>query len=110
MPEEKPNPNPQIAPVHIPPDSAVVLNGYLLPGTNLVRAVMNYLKNQIKSDTDLAERWQNEPAAVLAERGIVAPYHNAVLETEGIAAMEYSSPSVLLDYPCLISYIPCTIY
>ncbi|MQB01407.1 MAG: hypothetical protein GEU78_14135 [Actinobacteria bacterium] len=67
----------------VPPDSTAVYKGHLIPGSNVVRAMIVQLKDEIAVDKVLAGRWESEPRVVLAERGLIPDYQDEVLKAEG---------------------------
>ena len=70
------------------PDSAAVIRGVIVPGTNLIRAAVEKLRADVQDDAALKARWQSDPHAVLSERGFYADLQTNVLNNSGIATPE----------------------
>lgn len=70
--------------IFVPPDSAAVLNGYLVPGASFLEAMINRLRIDLRNDEELSDRWKQDPRAVLAERGIVRDLQDEILREQGL--------------------------
>jgi hypothetical protein len=57
--------------------------GYLLPDPDAIRAVMDDLRNDVRENPQLAERFRQDPRAVLGERGMARPLQNEIMRESG---------------------------
>ena len=73
---------------YVDPDAAGVYKGYLLPGKNLISALVSQLKVEIANNPELEERWKTDPGSVLADRGVTTDYRKEILKAEGIPVPE----------------------
>ena len=74
--------------VFVDPDGAGVAHGVLVPGANVVQAMLAALEADVNSDQQLAARWKQNPAAVMAERGYNQDLQNEVLKSQGTSVTE----------------------
>jgi hypothetical protein len=74
--------------VFVPPDGAAVLNGYLIPGANYIKALIDQLRDEISKNPDLQKRYQENPREVLGERGIVKDLQTEIMEEQGLDVAE----------------------
>jgi hypothetical protein len=70
--------------IFIPSNSAAVVNGYLIPGHDFIKALVDQLRADIAKDPALWQRFQQDPRSVLGERGIVRDLQNEILVEQGI--------------------------
>ncbi|MGO9158429.1 hypothetical protein [Mycobacterium sp.] len=85
------NPTPpagNVPAVYVDPDSAGVVHGVLFPGANVIKAMFAALQADINSNPQLADRWKQNPAAVMAERGYNQDLQNEVLSAQGTSVPE----------------------
>jgi hypothetical protein len=85
------NPNPpasNVPAIYVDPDGAGVVHGILAPGANIIQAMLAALQADLNSDQQLAARWKQNPASIMAERGYNQDLQNEVLSSQGISVPE----------------------
>jgi hypothetical protein len=74
--------------IFIAPDSAAVVDGYLIPGQIFITAIVGRLREDMRKDPALEKRFQEDPRTVLAERGIVKDLQTELLLEQGLPVAE----------------------
>jgi hypothetical protein len=70
--------------IYVAPESAAVLDGYLIPGELYIKALVDRLRLDLRRDQELAARWDQDPRAILGERGIVRDLQSEILREQGL--------------------------
>ena len=77
-----------MAVIYVAPDTAAVVDGQLIPGQNLIKALVDQLRDEIKNNPTLKSRFQADPRSVLSERGIVKDLQTEILLESGMQVAE----------------------
>lgn len=74
--------------LYVAPESAAVLDGYLIPGELYIKAMVDRLRLDLRRDQELAARWDQDPRGILGERGIVRSLQSEILREQGLPIEE----------------------
>lgn len=64
-------------------DTTRVQNGYLIPNVESLKELLLVLKEEIKSNPELAKEFKLNPGAVLGSRGFSLPIQKQLLAEDG---------------------------
>lgn len=68
--------------------TVTVQDGYLIPDLQAIRAVLSALREDLKSNSDLKSRFNQDPRGVLGARGLSIDIQNEILSEAGEAVAE----------------------
>ena len=58
---------------------AKIINGIIVPSSDTLKQLFDYIKEKASSDEDYRQTWENNPRSILEKAGLSRPIQNELL-------------------------------